>query len=177
MSAKYCLLCGDVMRRGIPEMEDHERDICDSCGYIHYENPKIIVGTLPYYEDKVLLCKRNIEPRKGYWTLPAGFMENEESVEGGALRETAEEAGADITLERLFCHYSIPHVGQVYLLFLAKLNSFDYNPGFETQEVKLFSKDEIDWDNLAFTSIRFALEKFYEHLGEEHQPVHVGVRT
>lgn len=177
MPAKFCPNCATATRNAIPEMDDHPRDICDACDYIHYDNPNIIVGTLPYYEDKVLLCKRNIEPRKGYWTLPAGFMEMDESVEEGAKRETDEEAGADYSLGRLFCHYSVPNIGQVYLLFLAELNSLEFNPGFETQVAQLFSKEEIPWEEVAFQSVEFCLKKYFKHLGEENQRIHVGVKA
>jgi len=121
----------------------------------------VIVGSIPCWEDQVLLCKRAIEPRKDLWTLPAGFLENGETVEHGAIRETEEEANANIRITRLFSVYSLPHVGQVYMMFLAELKDLDFHAGDESSEVRLFRQEEISWDELAFSAIRFTLEKYF----------------
>lgn len=121
----------------------------------------MVVGTLPRWEDKVLLCKRSIEPRRGYWTLPSGFLENGETLEQGALRETVEEAGAEVSLGRLFAVFSLPHVSQVYLTFLADLKNLDFRPGVESLEVRLVRKDEVPWDRIAFRAIEFFLERYF----------------
>lgn len=158
----YCSNCGAQVKFGELAGEDRPRFYCDACGMIHYENPNMIVGCLPRWQDQVLLCKRDIEPRKDFWTLPAGFLENRERVEDGAIRETVEEANADVEIVRLFSVYSLPHVGQVYLLFLADLQNLDFYAGAETAEAKLFKKEEIPWEELAFRAIRFTLERYFE---------------
>lgn len=159
---KYCSNCADPIRIGIPEEDNLPRHICDSCDLIYYENPKVITGCLPVYEDKVLLCKRAIEPRKGYWTLPAGFMENNESTEQGALRETLEEANAQVSISHLYTLTSIVHVNQVQLIYLAHMDKAEYAPSNESLEVELFSEDEIPWDDLAFPTIKSALTFYFE---------------
>ena len=155
----YCIKCASPMREGIPEMDDKLRLICDACGHIHYENPKLIVGTLPTKGNQILLCRRNIEPKYDYWTLPAGFLEIGETMEQGALRETHEEAGADIEMGELFLTYSIPHFGHMYILYKAEVLSDRFDFGFETKEVRLFTPEEIPWEQIAFHSITYALEK------------------
>lgn len=145
---------------GIPSGEDRSRFICSDCGFIHYLNPRMIVGTLPFIKNQVLLCKRAIEPRYGFWTLPCGFLENGESAQDGALRETMEEANAQVEILTLHTLYSVIHVNQVYMIFLARLTNLNFFPGSESLETKLFSHDEIPWDNLAFSSIRFSLEMY-----------------
>ena len=159
----FCSNCGSKLTQGIPELDNRLRHICPNCHTIHYENPKIVTGILPYWEDEILLCKRAIEPRKGYWTLPSGFMENNESVEEGALREAQEEANLDLTLQHLHTLYSIPHISQVYILFLGKLNSLDYKPGPETDKIERFKASKIPWNNIAFKPVTFALEKYIEN--------------
>ena len=130
---------------GIPEGDDRERRMCQRCDFIDYVNPKIVVGSVVTWEDKILICKRAIEPRLGFWTLPAGFMENGESIEEGAAREAREEACADIEIERLLAVYSIPRISQVQIMFKAKLRSPDIAAGPESQDVKLVTWDEIPW--------------------------------
>lgn len=160
---EFCSKCGERVIYRVPEGDNRDRAVCGSCEHIHYENPRIIAGCIPYWEDQVLLCRRAIEPRYGLWTLPAGFMEKLESLEEGALRETREEAYADVELGRLFVVYSIVHISQVQLFFLAKLQSPDsFRPGIETLETRLFGVNEIPWDEIAFTAVKFALEKFVE---------------
>jgi ADP-ribose pyrophosphatase YjhB (NUDIX family) len=139
--------------------------VCSHCDAIHYQNPKLVVGSIPVWEDdgelKVLLCKRAIEPRYGYWTLPAGFMENEETTAEAAVRETEEEAGANIEIGELFTLLNVAHVHQVHLFYLARLVDCDFAPGVESLEVRLFSQHEIPWDDLAFPTIRTTLELFF----------------
>jgi ADP-ribose pyrophosphatase YjhB (NUDIX family) len=135
--------------------------VCTVCTAIHYENPLNVVGTLPVWEDRVLLCRRNIEPRFGFWTLPGGFMELGETLEGGAVRETIEEAGARIDVEGLFTVLSLPRVGQVHFYFRARLLDIDFAPGPETIEAQLFTENEIPWDELAFQTVRETLKHYF----------------
>jgi len=137
------------------------RAICTACHTVHYENPLNVVGTLPVLGDRVLLCLRNIEPRKGKWTLPAGFMELNETTSQGAARETDEEAGAQIQMGPLFSVVSVPYVGQVHLFYLAALLSDQFQPGFETIEARLFTEEEIPWDDIAFRTVKITLERFF----------------
>mgnify|MGYP006269820091 FL=1 len=146
----------------VPDDGDtRERAICPACQTIHYQNPLNVVGTVPVWGDRVLLCKRNIEPRWGKWTLPAGFMELGETTAQGAARETDEEAGAQIELESLFTLLSVPRVGQVHLFYRARLLSDRFNPGHETIEARLFAEHEIPWDEIAFRTVRETLERFF----------------
>lgn len=158
----------------IPVGEDRFRHYCPGCDTIFYSNPKIVVGCLPIFEDKVLLCKRDIPPRKGFWNLPAGFMENGETLEEGALRETWEEAKAEVEIIKLHCIYNLPKANQVYFHFLAKMKSPNFQTTFESSEVALFKKNEIPWDDIAFSSTIFALEKFFEFGEKDMIPVHMG---
>ncbi len=146
----------------MPEGDNRVRDICDSCGKIHYQNPLIVAGSLPVFKDKVLLCKRAIEPRKGYWTLPGGFMELGETLEQAALRETWEEAGANIKIESLYTIFNIAHVGQLSVFFLAEMPEPKFFAGEESSDVRLFSEEEIPWDELAFNTIKRTLRHFYK---------------
>ena len=146
----------------IPEDGDtKERAICPACATIHYENPLNVVGTVPYWGDKILLCKRNIEPRFGKWTLPAGFLELGETTAQGAARETHEEAGAQIELEGLFTVINVARVGQVHMFYRARLLSDQFDPGFETIEAQLYAEDEIPWDEIAFRTVKETLERFF----------------
>ncbi|WP_137891549.1 NUDIX hydrolase [Ramlibacter sp. 2FC] len=160
---KHCRNCGTAVTYRVPDDGDtKERAICTRCQTIHYENPLNVVGTLPYLGDRVLLCKRNIEPRWGKWTLPAGFMELGETTREGAARETEEEAGASFEMESLFTVMSVPRVGQVHLFYRARLLSAQFNPGHETLEARLFDEDEIPWDDIAFRTVKETLEHFFE---------------
>ncbi|MCR9141437.1 MAG: NUDIX hydrolase [bacterium] len=162
---KFCNQCGSQLEWRIPEGDNAHRHVCGECQHIHYLNPKVIVGCLPIWEGhKVLLCKRAIEPRYGAWTVPGGFMENGETVEQGTIRETVEEANATVELGGLHSVYSVPHIGQVFLFFLAELKNLDFYPGVESLEVRLFTEDEIPWEEVAFNSTRFALERFFGDL-------------
>ena len=171
---KFCSECGKPVRHAIPPGDTIDRYICDSCGIIHYQNPAMIVGCLPTWEDRVLLCRRSIEPRLGKWTLPSGFMENGETVEAGAIREAREEACADVTVQRLHTVYSIAHINQVYLLFLAALNNLDFKAGEESSEVRLFREDEIAWDDIAFHAVRFSLRRYFSDRRSGNTVVHLG---
>ncbi len=177
---KYCSLCGAPVELRIPPDDNRTRHVCTGCGEVHYQNPKLIVGALPEWQDKVLMCRRAIEPRHGLWTLPAGFMENGETTAEAAARETLEEANARIAIGDLYSMYSLPFINQVHILFRARLLDLDFCPGQESLDVKLFSKTEIPWDEIAFRPVRFSLEhyfaerssgKFSFHLGELTAPV------
>ena len=159
---KHCRKCGTSVVYRIPDDGDtKERAICTACTTVHYENPLNVVGTVPAWGDKVLLCKRNIEPRWGKWTLPAGFMELNEAVAEGAARETVEESGAEFELEGLFSLVNVARVGQVHLFYRARLLSDRFNPGFETIEARLFAEDEIPWEEIAFRTVKETLEHYF----------------
>ncbi len=146
----------------MPPDDHRERHICTVCGGIHYYNPKLIVGAIPEWEDgRILLCLRAIEPRYGLWTLPAGFMENDETSMEGAARETLEEANARVEIGELYALYNLPYISQVQLLFRARLLDLDFSPGIESLEVKLFKEGEIPWDELAFRPVRYTLEHYF----------------
>lgn len=150
------------MTRQIPQDDDHVRAVCDSCGHVHYENPKMVVGTIPVFQDRVLLCKRNIEPQKGRWTLPAGYLENAESVQQGAVRETLEETRVQVRILSPYRMFNILFVDQIYLMFIAELLSRDFGPTSESTDVRLFSQSDIPWDDIAFDVIRQTLEDYYK---------------
>lgn len=160
---RHCRQCGHRVDRRVPDDGDtRERAVCPACHTIHYENPLNVVGTVPVLGDLVLLCKRNIEPRWGKWTLPAGFMELGETTAEGAARETTEEAGAQFELEDLFTVMSVPRVGQVHLYYRARLTSDRFEPGHETLEARLFREEDIPWEELAFRTVRETLQRFFE---------------
>lgn len=151
----------------IPADDTRERHVCSACGVIHYQNPKMVVGSIPVWEQdgevRVLLCKRAIEPQYGYWTLPAGFMENNETTSQGAQRETQEEAGANIVLHELFSMLNVPHVNQVHLFYRATLLDLDFQAGTESLDVQLFAEQEIPWDDIAFPTVSHTLKFFFEN--------------
>jgi ADP-ribose pyrophosphatase YjhB (NUDIX family) len=159
---KFCNSCGSEVVHRIPEGDSLTRAVCDACGTIHYQNPKLVVGCIPVHGDRILICKRAIEPRYGLWTLPAGFMENEESASEGAAREALEEANARVEIQDLYTVYSIPRISQVYMMFRARLLDLDFAAVPESLEVKLVTADEIPWDQLAFAMVRRTLEHFLE---------------
>ena len=159
---KFCPYCSEPVVLTIPPDDDRERFVCTQCDAIHYQNPRMIVGCLVTYQSQVMLCRRAIEPRIGLWTLPAGFMENGETAEEGALRETWEEARARPEIQHLHTIYSIPHINQVYLLYHAVLKTPEFSSGPESLDVKLFALDQIPWDALAFHSVEFSLKHFIE---------------
>ena len=150
------------MTRKIPQGDNVLRAVCDSCGYIQYENPRVIVGCLPEWEDQILLCKRAIEPRLGYWTLPAGFLENGESTQEGALRETMEETNISATIIEPYSLIDIPYINQVYLLFRAQMDNINFSPTTESSEVSLFSEKSIPWDTIAFAAIKKTLRHYFD---------------
>ncbi|HPH12608.1 MAG TPA: NUDIX hydrolase [Burkholderiaceae bacterium] len=159
---KHCKNCGTSVVYRVPDDGDtKERAVCPSCLTIHYENPLNIVGTLPHLGDKVLLCKRNIEPRWGKWTLPAGFMELHETTAEGASRETVEEAGAQFDLEHLFSVLNVARMGQVHLFYTARLLSDQFDPGHETIEARLFTEAEVPWEDIAFRTVKETLERYF----------------
>lgn len=160
-SIKHCRSCGAPAQYRIPADDNRERAVCSVCGTVHYENPLNVVGTVPVWDEKVLLCLRNIEPRYGKWTLPAGFLELGETTTEGALRETDEEAGARIELLGLFTVLNVVRVGQVHLYYRARLLDTNFAPGPETIEARLFSEAEIPWDELAFRTVRETLACYF----------------
>lgn len=173
----FCSACGATVSLKIPEMEDRLRYVCDQCGMIHYQNPKIITGVVIESEQKILLCKRAIEPRYGFWTMPAGFMENGESTEQAAAREAYEEAGTVLTEMQLFAVVNIPYVNQVHVMYRAQLVNGEFAAGVESLEVKLFHEDEIPWADLAFSSVSKTLQCFLQDRQQKHWQVHNLVLT
>lgn len=172
---KFCSQCGtENIRWEIPQGDNRPRHVCGACNEIYYQNPKIVVGCIPEWEDTVLLCRRAIEPRYGYWTLPAGFMENDETTSEAAERETLEEANARVELLGLYTVMNIPHTNQVYMMFRSRLLDLDFGPGSESLEVKLFREDEIPWRELAFPTIIHTLELYFEERRKARFGVHLG---
>ena len=160
---KHCRNCGTAVVYRLPDDGDtKQRAVCPSCVTVHYENPLNVVGTVPHWGDRVLLCKRNIEPRHGKWTLPAGFMELHETLAQGAARETVEEAGAQFEMEGLFSIVNVSPVGQVHFFYKARLTSDQFDPGTETIEAKLFLESEIPWSEIAFRTVKETLERYFE---------------
>ncbi len=173
---RFCQQCGSAkVELRMPHGDDRERHICPDCGHIHYLNPKVVVGTIPVWGTQILLCKRAIEPRYGLWTLPAGFMEEGETLEEGAARETLEEAKARVTIEQMYVTLSLPEISQVYVLFRARLDDLDFAPGPESLEVKLFDEEDIPWDQLAFRTIDTTLRHFFADRDSGLFPAHLGV--
>jgi ADP-ribose pyrophosphatase YjhB (NUDIX family) len=162
---KFCSECAHPVSLSIPEGDNRPRYVCGGCATIHYQNPKLVIGSIPVWESEgklqVLLCKRAIEPRHGYWTLPAGFMENNETTAEAALRETEEEAGANIEMGNLFSLLNVAQVHQVHLFYLARLKDLDFAPGIESLEVQMFEEHQIPWEDLAFPTIHKTLELFF----------------
>ncbi|KAF8097799.1 hypothetical protein N665_0280s0003 [Sinapis alba] len=171
---KFCQWCGGTTKHEIPDGEEKLRAICTHCDKIAYQNPKMVVGCLIEHEEKVLLCKRNIQPSHGLWTLPAGYLEVGESAAEGAMRETWEEAGATVEVVSPFAQLDIPLIGQTYVIFLAKLKNLDFAPGPESLECRLFALDEIPFDSLAFSSIYVTLNLYLEDLKKGKLKFHYG---
>lgn len=159
---KYCSDCGASVTLRIPPGDTLPRHVCPSCGTIHYQNPKIVVGAIPEWGERILLCRRAIEPRHGFWTLPAGFMENAESTAEAAARETLEEACARIEVGDLFTLISVPHINQVHIVYRARLLDLEFGPGEESLEVALFEEKDIPWDDIAFRTIALTLRHYFE---------------
>ena len=171
---KHCRVCGGPTAYLVPADDNRERAVCAACGEIHYENPINVVGTVPAWDDQVLLCRRNIEPRRGFWTLPAGFLELGESIAEGALRETDEEAGAHCDLEDLFTVLNVVRVGQLHLFFRARLRDTAFSPGPETIEAQLFREHEVPWDEIAFRTVRVTLQHYFADRRRGTFGMHVG---
>lgn len=180
ITMNFCGNCGQKTTTKIPLGDQQLRQVCSACGNIHYVNPKVICGALVVWENKVLLCRRAIEPRYGLWTLPAGYMEMFETMEQGSARETREEAEAEIEIEQLYCMYNIPRIGQIYVLFKAQLLNGQFGAGEETIESRLFSEDEIPWSELAFPSVERTLQHYFADRKNNHFTIHLetlGSRT
>lgn len=167
---KFCSECGAAVALRVPAGDNLPRYVCDQCETIHYSNPKIVAGCIVEWEDKILLCKRAIEPRSGLWTVPAGFMENGETVQMAAKRETKEEACAEVELAGLYAVYNIPHVNQVYLMFRGRLLEPVFEAGSESLEVALYEREQVPWELLAFRVVHETLQSFYrdKQRGEFH---------
>ncbi|WP_027995091.1 NUDIX hydrolase [Simplicispira psychrophila] len=172
---QYCRHCGSAVEYRLPDDGDTRvRAVCPACHTIHYENPLNVVGTIPVLPDgRVLLCKRNIQPRLGKWTLPAGFMELNETTSQGAARETDEEAGAQFEIGPLFSLLNVPLIGQVHMYYRAALLSDQFKPGFETMEARLFTEDEIPWDELAFRTVKETLQHYFADRQRGHFELHL----
>jgi ADP-ribose pyrophosphatase YjhB (NUDIX family) len=174
----FCSSCGSSkIAQRVPEGDNLPRYVCGGCGMIHYQNPKIVVGCLPESDGKVLLCKRAIEPRRGLWTLPAGFLENGETLVAGAARETLEEARAHVDVGDLYTVISLPQINQIYVMFRARLVDDDFGPGSESLEVRLFPEDEVPWEEMAFRTITRTLRSYFLDRRYGSFPVHVSALT
>lgn len=171
---KFCSDCGSAVVLKIPESDNRARYICSSCQHIHYQNPKVVTGCIPQWQDKVLICKRAIEPRINCWTLPAGFMENGETIQEGAARESLEEANAVMQDMQLFSVYSIPHISQVYILYIATVKDGKANSGAETLETKFVTQDQMPWDELAFPVVVESLKLYYQDKQKGKFTTHYG---
>lgn len=174
LEINFCPSCGAAVELRCPDDDNRPRHICTACGAIHYQNPKMVIGSIPEWEDKILLCRRAIEPRHGLWTLPGGFMENGESTTEAAIRETLEEADARVEIGDLYSMYSLPYISQVYLLFRARLLDLNFGPGPESLEVMLFTEEKIPWDEIAFRPIKFTLEHYFADRRKGHFEFHIG---
>ena len=171
---KFCTFCGQPVQLIVPPGDVRERHVCQVCAVVHYQNPRMVVGCLAHDEtQRILLCRRAIEPQRGLWTLPAGFLENGESTEEGALRETMEEANARLLDPTFYCMVSIPYVNQVFVIFRGQLADLSFHPGDESLETALFSEREVPWEALAFRTVTFTLQRFFEDIRKGAFGVHV----
>lgn len=170
---KYCSICGHPVEERIPAGDNRHRYVCVNCNTIHYQNPRIVAGTVPIWEGKILLCRRAIEPRYGYWTLPAGFMENKETTVEAASRETLEEAMAEVSIDDLYTIIHVPHIDQVHMFYRATLTSGHFGAGDETLEAKLFALDEIPWSEISFPTVHRTLEHYLEDVKNDRFQIHV----
>lgn len=168
---KFCSQCGAPVSLRIPGGDNRPRYVCDRCHTVHYQNPRIVAGCLPVWEGRILLCRRAIQPRQGFWTLPAGFMENGETLEQAAARETLEEACARVHDLQLYTLFDLPHISQVYLFFRAELADLDFRAGEESLEVQLFEESDIPWRELAFPTVGRTLECYFADRVEQNFPV------
>ncbi|HXV67320.1 MAG TPA: NUDIX hydrolase [Nitrospira sp.] len=170
---KFCTHCGGPVSQKIPPGDNLPRHVCNQCALIHYHNPKIVAGCIPEWEDQILLCRRAIEPRLGLWTFPAGFMEIGESTEQAAVRETKEESQADVAITALYAVLSLPHIGQVYLVFRGRMLAPRYGVGSESLEAKLFPLSAIPWDEMAFPVVCDALRRYVDDAQRGQFPLHL----
>jgi ADP-ribose pyrophosphatase YjhB (NUDIX family) len=168
---KYCSTCGESVVFRTPPGDSRERFLCEHCDTVHYQNPRVVTGCLATWEDRVLLCRRAIAPRQGFWTLPAGFLENGETAEAGALRETWEEACARVELDDLYAFYSLPHISQIYVFYRGRLTAPEFAAGEESEAVALFRQEDVPWDELAFPVVRETLEHYFSDRQRNHFPV------
>jgi ADP-ribose pyrophosphatase YjhB (NUDIX family) len=169
---KFCSNCGQPVQMKIPDGDNRERAVCSACNTIHYQNPLMVLGCIPVWEDQILLCRRAIEPRHGFWTVPAGFMENGESLAEAAARETFEEAEAEVEIGDLHAVCDVVHARQVHIFFHATLREKKFSPGIESLETQLFHEKDIPWDEIAFPSTTFALETFFADRKRGERKVH-----
>lgn len=169
----YCCACAAPVSLQVPKGDSLPRHVCSVCGAIHYRNPRMVVGALPVWGDRILLCRRAIEPRRGFWTLPSGFMENQETVAEAAVRETLEEACARIEVDALYTLISVPHINQVHVVHLARLLQNDFAPGAESLEVALFDEASIPWDSIAFRTIAITLRHYFADRARGNFGLHV----
>lgn len=170
---KFCSECGQGVTARVPDGDTRSRFVCDHCQTIHYQNPRIVAGCLAVHGQQVLLCRRAIEPRRGFWTLPAGFMENGETTEEAALRETWEEARARLQHQELYMLFNLPHINQVYMFFRGELADLEFSAGEESLEVRLFHEHEIPWDKLAFPTVGKTLKQYFLDRQEQSFPVRI----
>lgn len=174
---KFCSVCAGRIELRIPEGDDRDRYVCSDCDHIHYVNPRVIVGCLPIYEDRVLLCKRAIEPRHGFWTLPAGFMENGETTSQGAARETWEEARAKVSDMQLYRVFDVPYINQVYMFYRCTLDDGQFGVGPESLETDLYTEDQVPWDDIAFPVVKKTLTDFFDDRRRDEYAIEVEAIT
>ncbi|MEM9102273.1 MAG: NUDIX hydrolase [Pseudomonadota bacterium] len=167
----FCTQCGGPTHQIVPLGDNRMRIVCQHCHHVHYQNPKIVTGCLVHQQEKVLLCQRAINPRIGKWTVPAGFLENGESLEDGAARETQEEACAKVAIKKLYVLSNLLHVNQIYLLYRAELVDNDFKSGEETMDIKLVSEHEVPWDDIAFPTVKIALQRFFKDYSKNDFPL------
>lgn len=172
--AHFCADCGAPLTRLIPPGDQRLRDVCTRCGVVHYQNPKVVAGCIPEWAGRVLLCRRAIEPRHGFWTLPAGFMENDETTIEAAARETLEEADAHIEIDALYALFNLPHINQVYMMFRGHLTAPEFGPGEESLEVALFDEAEVPWEELAFPVVRETLRLYFDDRTRGRYETYIG---
>lgn len=177
MRLKFCNQCGASLSYRIPPGDDRSRYVCDDCGTVHYENPKVVVGCVPVWEEKILLCKRAIEPGLGKWTLPAGYLENGETAEEGAIRETFEETGARVEIIQPYSLFHLTFADHIYFMFSARMLSPDFSPGKESLSVDLFNEAKIPWSQIAFSVIGETLKRFLADRGGNPPALQVGEIT
>ena len=169
---KFCSICGQAVQIRVPPGDQLPRAVCGSCGAVHYQNPKVVVGCVPEWQGCILLCRRAIEPRRGYWTAPAGFLEIGESLHAAAARETAEEALAQVEIGSLLSIVNVLHTAQVHVMFRAIMHDGQHGAGVESLETGLFAEAQIPWDEIAFASVRFALERYFDDRRRRTDGIH-----